>query len=380
MIIRRHHLSRDPRTGIYYVKIQVQKQRRRFTFGKSRKEAESALRKLERDLTTGDITFREQPTAPLAPPSAPVAGPLLSELIGKHLEWVQNNRSAGTYAVRRHFLDGFRRFAGERPVREIDRLVLENFLAWARKNHAQSANGGAAYLRHVKTMFLWAEEVGLCSCPVRRFPKVTETVALTRRFTDDELTKLFLRVPPGFRDFRDMVYFGLLTGLRPQELRGLQRDHILRDNGGQAFVLIQQHKTARMARQPAGRSVPLTGEAAEIVERQLAAHPASSFVFLNADGQPYKPHSFRQRFRRWCLRAGVAPRPPYALRHTFGSMEAEANINQTSLSQLMGHTTIRTTARYIANNYDHHRHAVGAIVGRVASLTRPTLTVMEKTA
>ena len=380
MIVRRHHLSRDPRTGIYYAKIQVDKRRRRFTFGKNRKDAESELRKLERDLVTGEVAFSEQPTAPLAPPPVAAAGPMLSELIRKHLEWVQNNRSRGTYAVRRHFLAGFRRFVGDRPVSEIDRLTLEDFAAWARKSHSKSANGGTAYLRHVKTMFLWAEEVGLCPCPVRRFPKVTESAAPIRRFTDDELTKLFLRVAPAFQDFRDMVYFGLLTGLRPQELRGLQRDHILRDSGGQAFVLIQQHKTARMARQPMARSVPLTGAAAEIVERQLAAHPQSPFVFLNADGQPFKPHTFRQRFLRWCRRAGVAPRPPYALRHTFGSMEAEANINQTSLSQLMGHTTIRTTARYISNNYDHHRNAVSAIVGRVASLTRPALTIMEKTA
>ncbi|HMO52524.1 MAG TPA: tyrosine-type recombinase/integrase [Kiritimatiellia bacterium] len=377
MITRRHSLSRDPRTGIFYAKIQVDKIRRRFTFGKNRKAAESALRKLERELVTGEMSFCEQPTAPTAPPET---GLLLSELIAKHLEWVLNNRSRGTYEVRRHFLTGFKKFTGECPVNRIDRITLENFVAWARKHHAKSGNGGVAYLRHVKTMFLWADEVGLCPCPVRRFPRATEAAAPTRRFTDDELEKLFRQVSSGFKDFRDMVYFGLLTGLRPQELRQLQRDHILRDSEGNFFVMIQEHKTARTARQPMGRSVPLTDEAAEIVRRQLHAHTSSSFVFLNADSKPYKAHTFRQRFMRWCKRAEVAPRPPYALRHTFGSMEAEANINQTSLSQLMGHTTIRTTARYISNNYDHHRNAIGAIVGRVKTLTGPTLTVLDKTA
>lgn len=37
-----------------------------------------------------------------------------------------------------------------------------------------------------------------------------------------------------------------------------------------------------------------------------------------------------------------------AVPHTFGSMEAEANINQTSLGQIMGHTTIRTISRKIS--------------------------------
>lgn len=379
MITRRHQLSCDPRTGIFYAKIQVDKIRRRFTFGKNRKKAEAALRKLERELVTGEMSFHEQPTTVSAPPVAE-PGLMLSELIEKHLVWVQDNRSQGTYEVRRHFLAEFKRFAGNLPVSQIDRLTLENFVAWARKHHAKSFNGGVAHLRQVKTMFLWADEVGLCPCPVRRFPRATEAAAPTRRFTDEDLGKLFQLVSSGFKDFRDMVYFGLLTGLRPQELRMLQREHIMQDSEGHAFVLIHQHKTARMVRQPISRSVPLTDEAAEIVRSQLDAHPLSSFVFVNADGHPYKPHTFRQRFMRWCKRAGVVPRPPYALRHTFGSMEAEANINQTSLSQLMGHTTIRTTSRYISNNYDHHRNAVGAIVGRIKSFVRPDLTILDKTA
>jgi hypothetical protein len=61
-------------------------------------------------------------------------------------------------------------------------------------------------------------------------------------------------------------------------------------------------------------------------------------------------------------------------------MEAEANINQTSLSQIMGHTTIRTTSRYISNNYDHHRKAVGAIESRVASLNPRPLVLVSNTA
>ncbi|MCP5488659.1 MAG: site-specific integrase [Verrucomicrobia bacterium] len=370
-------MSQDPRTGIYYAKIQVQKVRRRFTFGKNRKDAESALRKLERELITGDVSFSIQKTAPLADPDA---GLLLSELIDKHLEWVLNNRRKATYDNRRHFLIGFRKFVGDRPVSGIDRLTLENFFAWARKHHSKSENGGAAYLRNVKTMFLWGEEVGLCPCPVRRFPRAPEAPPTTRRFTDEELEKLFRLQAPEFRSFRDMVYFALLTGLRPQEIRQLNRDQVMQDGEGRFFLYIREHKTARMSRQPVARSVPLTDEAAAIVRQQLTAHPASSFVFLNADGNPYKAHTFRQRFMRWCKRAGIPPRPPYALRHTFGSMEAEANINQTSLSQLMGHTNLRTTSRYISNNYDHHRSAIGAIVGRVASVAHPRLTVLEKPA
>src|SRR5690606_28656849 len=115
--------------------------RRRLTFGKNRKKAEAALRKLERELVTGEMSFHEQPTTVSAPPSSET-GLMLSELIEKHLEWVLDNRSRGTYEVRRHFLAEFKKFAGNLPVNSIDRLMLENFVAWARKHHAKSANGG----------------------------------------------------------------------------------------------------------------------------------------------------------------------------------------------------------------------------------------------
>ena len=382
MQMRKHKLQRDPRTGLYFARVQVDKTRRRFFFDKNRKDAEAELRKLERNLLGGQVQIGAPAAVAPIQPVADVQTFRLSELVTRHLEWVENNRSPATLAVRKHFLEAFQKFVGSIRVAEVNRLMLENFFAWARKHHGQSANAGNAYLRHVKTMFVWAEEMGLCECPVKKFPSTAETLPVARRFTDEELGKLFQCQSNGFADFRDMLLFGLLTGLRPQELRQLEKDQIMKDGPGAFFIFIEQHKTARMSKKAVPRSVPLTGEALDIVKRRLALNSPLPYLFLNDDGKQYKPRSFRQRLNRLCVRVGIPPRPPYALRHTFGSMEAEANINQTSLSQIMGHTTIRTTARYISNNYDHHRNAVGAIMGRVASLTRqpPKLTVLEKPA
>lgn len=145
-------------------------------------------------------------------------------------------------------------------------------------------------------------------------------------------------------------------GRRPHEYRLPRVQKTL--GRSKPFILLKRHKTARSARKPISRSVPLNSEATEIVKRQLEAHLESNYVFLNADGNPYKPRSFRQRLLRWYTQAGAQSRPPCALRHTFGSMEAEANINQTSLSQLTGHTTIPATSRYNSNNDDHYRNAI----------------------
>ncbi|MBT5611251.1 MAG: tyrosine-type recombinase/integrase, partial [Lentisphaerae bacterium] len=190
---------------------------------------------------------------------------------------------------------------------------MELFYSWAKKNRGRSANAGNVQLRHVKTALLWAEDMDLCDCPVKRFPRVSEVPPETIRFNDEEMSKFITTIPD--QDFRDMIIFGFLTGLRPQELRGLRREHVKEDDHGNVYLLIERHKTAKCLRQPKPRSVPLVPEAATIAKRLLAKHKKCPYIFVNGNGIPFKANPFRQRFRRWCERAGIKPRPPYAMRH-----------------------------------------------------------------
>ena len=54
----------------------------------------------------------------------------------------------------------------------------------------------------------------------------------------------------------------------------------------------------------------------------------------------------------------IEQKPPYALRHTFASMQADGDTNMVALGQLMGHSSTRTTARYIRTSCEHHVKAV----------------------
>jgi integrase len=373
-------MQKDPRNGNYFIRLQVGGTRKYFNLGRTMREARRELTRLKKDIAHGNLRLRagkDDPSGaggqgdPAATPGTrhPTPGdPFLSELIAAHLKWVRVNRAIGTFKNCRMYEEHFLSFVGDRPVSTITRMMLEDFFSWARKNHSKSRNGGIIFVRHIKTMFLWAEEMDICSCPIRKFPTVAERPPDTKRFSDEELEKLLSCVSGECEDFRDMIVFGLHTGLRPKELRELKRSQLHHDGNGNYAVFIQHHKTARCAHEPKPRSVPLTPEAKEIALRHLAAHADSEWIFLNATGGVYTKNVFRQRLRRWCQRAGIKPRPPYALRHTFGSMEAEANVNQTVIAQMMGHSQIRTTARYISNNAEHHRVAVGAVGSRIAKL------------
>lgn len=153
-----------------------------------------------------------------------------------------------------------------------------------------------------------------------------------------------------------------MTGLRPIEIRTLKKTDIeLGDTG--ASVRIEHHKTEATSKMPLPRSVPLTKEALEIVQRQIARHSQSNYVFLNGRRTPYDRNSLRIRLERACRRAKIPVRPPYAWRHFFGTMQGANGTNLAVIAQLMGHSTIQMSCRYISNSDEAHLKAV-AMMGK----------------
>ena len=57
--------------------------------------------------------------------------------------------------------------------------------------------------------------------------------------------------------------------------------------------------------------------------------------------------------------------PPYGLRHCFGTAVGAAGTNESIIGQLMGHTKLQTTSRYIACNDEAHKKAVGSMEKKV---------------
>lgn len=106
----------------------------------------------------------------------------------------------------------------------------------------------------------------------------------TLRFTDEEIHKFLGGMPAG--DFRDMLVFGLVTGLRPPELRGLKKGEVCQAPDGKSYVLIEIHKTSKSCRNPLPRTVPLPAEAVAIVRRQMDRHPKADHIFLTEDATP----------------------------------------------------------------------------------------------
>ena len=102
------------------------------------------------------------------------------------------------------------------------------------------------------------------------------------------------------------------------------------------------------------RRVPLDTDVAKTIQVYLLAERPesdSARLFLVAKGpnrgQPLSPAGLRTVFRYHRQSTGVAAGHPHALRHSFGTALAEAGVDLAVMRDLLGHTHIDTTTRYI---------------------------------
>jgi len=367
-----HKIQYDKRRGDYVVFIRRDGKRKYFNLGTTRKEAVARLERLETDIAAGRITFTEQTTQIIAPDGS--KDMCIKELADKHLEWMRTNRAIGTFRNRRSFVLQFLDFLGrDMQVSEITRAKLEEFYAWAKtrigNRRSKSKNCGNEALASIKAFLKWGEEMEMVDLPFKRFPKISFTPPELHRISDVDLQLLLSHADP---DFRDLLLFGILSGLRPSELRGLTVSQIGHSPDGSSFIFIQTHKTSKTARTYTPRSVPLSAEGENIIERQMMAHPKAATIFVDANGNPYGNWTLRNKFRRLCKKAGVRDTiTAYDLRHEFASRNSDNGVETTGLAQLMGHSTTRTLMRYVKNTHAAHKRAIDAVEKGLQSVLHP---------
>jgi site-specific recombinase XerD len=148
------------------------------------------------------------------------------------------------------------------------------------------------------------------------------------------------------RTWRDRAIAGLMLwcGLRSCEVLGLDVKDV--DIGGRWVTV-----TGKGAKQ---RRVPLDADVASVIDVYLLAErpeSTSGRLFLVAKG-PHRgrgltPAGLRAIFRYHRDLSGVTGGHPHALRHTFGTVLAEAGVDLAVMQALLGHAHVDTTARYV---------------------------------
>jgi integrase len=140
------------------------------------------------------------------------------------------------------------------------------------------------------------------------------------------------------------------TGMRPEEVFTVRKENV---HLQPPYLFVPNGKT-RFAR----RTIQLTNGSREILSRRLAVAKGAFLFPRKADYN--QPLTTVRKAHYAALKAAKID-PPFRLydfHHTFGSRTATAGVDLPTLKELMGHSEISTTMRYVHPTPEHKREAV----------------------
>lgn len=248
----------------------------------------------------------------------------------------------------------------EFPVDQIDAHVVRRAFAAFAADHAASSIARAHSSWNVFLDFCVADDL-IAGNPMAGVPKPRQPRRVPKPLPDDSVDRLIKVLGDGTRPARfpwpeldaAVIVTGLITGLRLDELCGLNIGSITGRTGERRFVVRGKGDKERV--------VPFEEALEAVLEKYLRSRierfgadsvDQSSPLFVSRHNQRLT-HNAVQYLVRSCYRAaGIdASRPPgalvHALRHTFATRLADDGASATEIQLLLGHSSITTSQGYI---------------------------------
>lgn len=169
---------------------------------------------------------------------------------------------------------------------------------------------------------------------------------------------------------RDLIILGLHTGMRRNEMLGLEWKRV--DLQAELVYLEAEHqKSGKVG------SVPLNTEARHAILSRSnfrAQHcPSSPWVFCNRNGE--RIGSVKKSFAAACKAAGIEDFHVHDLRHTCAAWLVQVGVPLPEIRDLLRHSTIKVTERYAHLAPHNVREAVNRLPRHTE---RVTLTVVDE--
>lgn len=224
---------------------------------------------------------------------------------------------------------------------ELKIADLEEYLATRRLSISDKTWNDE--LSALKVFYRWAEDREfVMKSPAEKVKRIKVDPKAIRVFTRDELAVIMKNATDHQRPFYQLL---LCTGMREGELRNLEWADVDFANR-QIFVRIKrdwQPKTRR------GRVIPMAGEAYDIL--QTLPH-RGKHVFSTSTGRRWVPPR-----QPWCdlldriqKKEGVNLHGQVSLhtfRHTFATFCLMSGVDIKTVSEFLGHTSVKMTEKYL---------------------------------
>ena len=196
----------------------------------------------------------------------------------------------------------------------------------------------------------------------------------TLRWLSVEEERRLMKYLVGERDhLRPIVVLYLHTGMRRSELLTLRRHQISFEQG---TITLPKTKTPKKS-QTKSRVIPINSIAREELAQLCQGLGELEYLFTNSrtGGRLKDP---KRAFSTACRLAGIKGVSIHKLRHTFGTRLAEAGESLHRIAELMGHSDIRTTMKYVHAAAAGKHAAVERLVGYAEKKSTESLPKAER--
>lgn len=238
-------------------------------------------------------------------------------------------------------------FFGRLPLDTITSGQVEKFkLLRSEEVSPAGTNRDVATLRLILNLAI-KQGLVVTRNPVQGVKFLPEGPGMMRVVSHDEERRYWAAAYPLLREVATLI---LETGMRPEEVFTIQRENVHLDR---RYLFVPVGKT-----QFARRNVPLTEAATAALKRRLA-EGTGPYLFPHRHHPDQPLTTVQKAHERALKKAGIKPSfRLYDLRHTFGSRSAMAGVDLATLKELMGHSNISITMRYVHPTPEHKQEAV----------------------
>ncbi len=159
-------------------------------------------------------------------------------------------------------------------------------------------------------------------------------------FSQQEFTHLLSVITD--HDFKELVIFALLTGMRQGEIRNLHWNQVDMEKG----VIFVRNEGGFTTKSERNRTLPINQDLLKMLKLKKQGAGGEELLF-NKSGNPYRKDFISQRFKSYVRRAKLDDRLHFhSLRHTFASWLVEDGASLYEVQKLLGHSDQRTSMIY----------------------------------
>lgn len=282
--------------------------------------------------------------------------PKFEEAVEQFLEWSRLSHRSKTHELHKLNCETLLRYFRGKWLEEVTSEMVEGFrLARLREPRKNARDGSmvapATVNRALATLRLIFNRLEL-KAPTRKSMFFAESAKTRVISVEEELAYLRQASQP----LRDIATLILQTGMRPEEVFRIE----VRNLDFTRRTIFNPFGKTKAAK----RIIPMTSKVFQILRRR-ATEAGGRWVFWSPGrpGQAERPdqpiRSVRKGHDAAVRRASISEHfRLYDLRHTYATRAAQAGVDVLTLANLLGHTTVQMTNRYVHPTDQHKREAV----------------------